>query len=70
MSELARLDNPGGCPMTVSSETLHSIATRERLDTRVGTLETVDGVPSAETAALVYDHLDFVRVLFITVPVV
>ena len=47
--------------MTVSSETLRSIATPERLDTRLGTLEFVDGVPTGETAKLVYDHLDFVH---------
>ncbi len=47
--------------MTVSSETLRSISTPERLDSRLGTLEFVDGVPSGETAELVYDHLDFVH---------
>jgi Protein of unknown function (DUF1254) len=47
--------------MTVSSETLHAISTPDRLDSRVGTLESVDGVPSGETAELVYDHLDFVH---------
>ena len=49
--------------MTVSSETLRSIATPEQLDSRLGTLEFVDGVPSGETAELVYDHLDFVHAL-------
>ena len=49
--------------MTVSSETLRSISTPERLDSRLGTLEFVDGVPSGETAELVYDHLDFVHAL-------
>ena len=47
--------------MTVSSETLRSISTPERLDSRLGTLEFVDGVPSGETAERVYDHLDFVH---------
>jgi hypothetical protein len=47
--------------MSVSSETLHSIATPERLDTRVGALDFVDGVPSRESAETVYDHLDFVH---------
>ena len=32
--------------MTVSSETLRSISTPERLETRIGTLELVDGAPS------------------------
>ena len=49
--------------MTVSSETLRSISTPERLDSRLGTLEFVDGVPSGETAEKVYDHLDFVHAL-------
>ena len=47
--------------MTVSTETLRSISTPERLDSRLGTLEFVDGVPSGDTAELVYDHLDFVH---------
>ena len=47
--------------MTVSSETLSSISTPEQLDSRLGTLEFVDGVPSVEAAELVYDHLDFVH---------
>ena len=49
--------------MTVSGATLSSISTPERLDSRLGTLEFVDGVPSGETAELVYDHLDFVHAL-------
>jgi hypothetical protein len=47
--------------MTVSGETLRSISTPEHVDSRVGTLESVDGVPSGETAERVYDHLDFVH---------
>ena len=49
--------------MTVSGETLHSISTPERVDSRLGTLEYVDGFPSRETSELVYDHLDFVHAL-------
>jgi hypothetical protein len=49
--------------MTVSTETLRSISTPEQLDSRLGRLEFVDGVPSGETAELVYDHLDFVHAL-------
>jgi hypothetical protein len=45
--------------MTVSGETLRSIATSERVDSRLGTLEYVDGVPSRATSELVSDHLDF-----------
>ena len=47
--------------MTVSTETLRSLGTPDQLKTRAGTLEFVDGVPSGETAATVYDHLDFVH---------
>jgi hypothetical protein len=47
--------------MTASAATLRSISAPDRLDTRVGTLESVDGVPSGETAERVYDHLDFVH---------
>ena len=47
--------------MTVSSETLTSISTPERLDTRLGALDFVDGVPTGDTAERVYDHLDFVH---------
>jgi hypothetical protein len=47
--------------MTISGETLHTISAPDRLDSRVGTLESVDGVPSAETAELLYDHLDFLH---------
>jgi hypothetical protein len=49
--------------MTVSSETLHSISTPDRVETRLGRLESVDGVPSAQTVEMVYDHLDFVHAL-------
>ena len=47
--------------MTVSTDTRGSISTPERLDTRLGKLEFLDGVPTGETAELVYDHLDFVH---------
>src|SRR5512133_3418312 len=49
--------------MTVSSEILRSISTPEQLETRLGTLELVDGVPTRETAETVYDHLDFAHAL-------
>jgi hypothetical protein len=47
--------------VTVSTDTLRSISTPERLATRLGTLEFVDGVPTRETVETVYDHLDFVH---------
>ena len=37
------------------------IMTPDRVETRIGTLEFTDGFPTAETAATLYDHLDFLR---------
>ena len=55
----AERNHPEVTQMSVSSETLHSVATPDRLETRLGTLELVDGVPTRETTETVYDHLDF-----------
>lgn len=49
--------------MSVSGETLQAISTPDRLESRLGPLDFVDGVPSAETTERVYDHLDFVHAL-------
>jgi hypothetical protein len=43
----------------VSAETLRSISTPDQVESRLGTLEFDDGAPSEETAALLYDNLDF-----------
>ena len=43
----------------VSAETLGSISTPDKVESRLGTLEFDDGAPSEATAALLYDHLDF-----------
>lgn len=37
------------------------IMTPDKVETRLGTLNFVDGIPTAETAQLVYDNLDFLR---------
>ncbi len=37
------------------------IMTPESVETRLGTLRFIDGVPTAETTTTVYDHLDFLR---------
>ena len=37
------------------------IMTPDAVQTRIGTLTFVDGVPTAETTRLAYDHLDFLR---------
>jgi hypothetical protein len=45
----------------VSAETLRSISTPDRVESRLGTLEFHDGAPSKATAERLYDHLDFVH---------
>lgn len=45
----------------VSAETLRSISTPDRVESRPGTLEFRDGAPTRATADLLYDHLDFVH---------
>jgi hypothetical protein len=47
--------------MSVSKETLDSISTPDRVESRLGTLTFDDGAPSKETAALLYDNLDFLH---------
>ncbi len=43
----------------VSNETLQSISTPDKVETRLGPLTFKDGAPSAATLQRVYDHLDF-----------
>ena len=38
-----------------------SITTPDAVDTRIGRLEFVDGVPTRETSSKLWDHLDFMR---------
>ena len=38
-----------------------AILTPDQVETRIGTLNYFDGIPTQETAQLVYDHLDFMR---------
>ena len=45
----------------MSDTTPQSIQTPDTVETRLGTLSFRDGAPSADTAAKVYDHLDFSR---------
>ena len=47
--------------MTVSIDTLRSISMPDEVESRIGKLEFIDGVPNGETAELLYDHLDFVH---------
>ena len=43
------------------AETVQSLSAPDRVETRIGTLEFKDGVPSAETAERIFDTLDFTR---------
>jgi hypothetical protein len=45
----------------IPPEILASISTPDTVETRIGTLEFFDGLPSPETVQTVYDHLDFLR---------
>jgi hypothetical protein len=47
----------------VSQETIRSLGAPETAQTPAGVLEFRDGVPTAETAAKVYETLDFTRAL-------
>ncbi len=47
----------------VSQETLDSLSAPPSVETRIGTLEFKDGVPTAQTAQTVFDTLDFTRAL-------
>jgi len=47
--------------MKMTTEIPDGIATPDRLETRIGTLNLVDGVPDKATAQKVYDNLDFQR---------
>jgi hypothetical protein len=38
-----------------------NIMTPDKVETRVGTLEFFDGIPTKETATLLYDNLDYIR---------
>ncbi|MEO4042033.1 DUF1254 domain-containing protein [Hoeflea sp. CAU 1731] len=46
-----------------SAETLRSLSAPDTIETHLGTLEFVDGVPTEATASKVYDTLDFTRAL-------
>jgi hypothetical protein len=51
----------GPASAQVSTETLESITTPDRVETSIGTLNFTDGAPSPETAGKVYDYLDTMR---------
>jgi hypothetical protein len=45
--------------MKMTTEIPEGIATPDKLETRIGVLTSVDGVPDKETARKIYDNLDF-----------
>ncbi len=45
--------------MKMTTEVPEGVATPDTLETQLGTLSLFDGVPDAESAAKVYDYLDF-----------
>ena len=47
----------------VSQETLGALGAPDSIDTRIGTLEFNNGVPTADSAQTVFDTLDFTRAL-------
>ena len=46
---------------TMTTEVPDNVLIPDEVDTRLGTLKFFDGVPTAETSAKVWDHLDFSR---------
>ena len=48
-------------PFEMATRLPRALTLPNRIETRIGTLELVDGVPTEETTRLLYDNLDFVR---------
>ena len=59
MAVFGLLCSPAGAQ--VSQEALDSISTPDQVETSIGTHEYFDGIPTRETAKLLYDNLDFLR---------
>ena len=49
--------------MRMTTDIPESITTPDLVETRIGTLEFFDGIPTKKTADLVYDYLDFSRAM-------
>ncbi len=60
---IAALVLPCAAVAQVTQETVRSLGAPDAVPTRIGTLQFKDGVPTADTAAKVYDTLDFTRAL-------
>ena len=52
---------PSATPPKMATEIPAGITTPDRVETRIGTLEFIDGFPTEATVELVYDNLDFMR---------
>lgn len=52
---------PAPPEMKMTTEVPKGVATPDRLETRIGTLTSFDGVPDAKSTQRVYDNLDFAR---------
>lgn len=58
----AQIPAPGVAPTPGFNNRIpEKILTPDRVETRIGRLDFVDGVPTAETTRKLYDHLDFLR---------
>ncbi len=53
----------GTAQADVSDATVQSLGAPDSVETRIGTLEFSNGVPSKHTATVVFDTLDFTRAL-------
>ena len=63
ISSLALAAALGPAWAEVPEATIESLSAPARIETRIGTLEFKDGVPSAETAERIFDTLDFTNAL-------
>lgn len=61
ISSLGMTSFAGEVPKGYNTEIPHEIMTPDRVETRIGVMEFVDGRPTDETIAAVYDNLDFLR---------
>ena len=61
ISSLGFASYAGEIPKGYNTEIPHEIMTPDRVETRIGVMEFVDGRPTDETILAVYDNLDFLR---------
>ena len=59
----ARADASPDAVPSLNAASVQSLSAPDAIDTRIGTLEFNDGIPTAETAATIYDTVDFTRAL-------